>query len=760
MEFTVNKFEFERNDNFDLFNDLELNSVTDIMPNIYMSCLIPSTDQPPTKTTISRYRDIQFGNQNKLYFTIPCIYIRLTEENNIWRIGTLTASVGNDYSIVGKDYYESRYQYYNSYEVTEIHRENFSTSISSFLTPNFTDNQTGYNRANNASYLTDDLNYSYYVLPLYYNTNIPIILVDNDFDSSSNRAKAYMQHQMTLDDFIASDVHILGILNGPEEVIPPEVVYEVTCIASQYTVDEYGEKTQTSAPTLYRGFRIKSRKKVSLFRKEGIINGNLEYGILFDDATICYYSSGDPSFSTWQNVIGNPTILPFDFIWRYHEDEQGTFYCADSIKSTYVNVPIWKDEEDAEEYNDGNKGIEDAENFNEISGKYDINNPTGEQDENTIFGQNLTEQFFTRCYLCNVSNLREISNALFDYDVTTLSGLWDDIKKGLEMYGSNPMEVVQGLRFYPFDISEIFSDTSSDPYVYFGAYKLDLNNGNVLKVYHPNGYKTLGTVHLYRTFKDWRDFEPYTKLSIYLPYIGRYPLQASRYYDKDVEVRYYVDIRTGLCCACLIGDGILLDWFDGQIGTEMPITLTDYSSYAQTQINTILRNATMGAAAEGTIIGTGIKETKHAMQLAKGAEEAREQPLKSSLAAQTATVGAVGATVGGYAAAGGLVLAGMGIKTAYDLMKTGTSAFTTTKGSSSSLINSFLPQYPTFMFEIVDIDESPFLNELYGRPTNASGRIGDFSGYLEAEDIMLICPIATDTERQEIIDLVKSGIYI
>ena len=76
------------------------------------------------------------------------------------------------------------------------------------------------------------------------------------------------------------------------------------------------------------------------------------------------------------------------------------------------------------------------------------------------------------------------------------------------------------------------------------------------------------------------------------------------------------------------------------------------------------------------------------------------------------------------------------------------------------MINNFLPQYPTFMFEIMEIDESPYLNELYGRPSNASGLLGDFSGYLEAEDVMLICPIATDNERQEIIDLVRSGIYI
>ena len=76
------------------------------------------------------------------------------------------------------------------------------------------------------------------------------------------------------------------------------------------------------------------------------------------------------------------------------------------------------------------------------------------------------------------------------------------------------------------------------------------------------------------------------------------------------------------------------------------------------------------------------------------------------------------------------------------------------------MINQYLPQYAMFIFEYMEIDESDYLNELYGRPTNKSGTIGSFSGYLEADDIMLICPIATDNERQEIIDLVRAGIYI
>lgn len=506
---------------------------------------------------------------------------------------------------------------------------------------------------------------------------------------------------------------------------------------------------------------------------------SLELRIKYNDIKGSYYSS----ISRWavesadiDDYTEDVLLYSYPFYHTYTKLPDGS-YTIGSMLST--NMPLFKNESDAQDFIDGNKDITDAENWPEISGDkiYDpiIDNDTGEKEESTDFGESFVRNIFSQMYLCNTANLYEISNALFDYDVTTLSGLWEDIKKGLEMYGSNPMECVQGLRFYPLDLSTIFPNVQSQNYVYFGAYKLNLTQGNVQKVIYANGYKDLGTVKIKRSFKDWRDFEPYTKLSIYLPYVGRYQLDLKKYYEKDVTVRYYIDIRTGACIACLIADGLLLDWFDGILGVEMPITLTDYSTYAQNQLNIIMRNAGIGISAEGVVGATGVKGVQGAINGAANSAGSEFANTYASMgggsAAFTAAKGASSsamasgaAGIAGTAALGavavGAVAAGVVMKTEFDMMRTGTAAYTRTRPASSSMLNQFLPQYPTFMFEIQDIDESDYLNELYGRPANASGVIGNFSGYLEAEDVLLICPIATDNERQEIIDLVKTGIYI
>lgn len=552
------------------------------------------------------------------------------------------------------------------------------------------------------------------------------------------------------------------------EEIPREYIYISKGVKGTWNI--FGEfEIDETVPALYKGFKIKYNNsdigKLALYPvpyTEG--DTDLKYNIIMSDSPVaCYYTYDDGV--TWQQM--STPVLPFQWIWRERVDEVGTFYSDYGGHGNY-QTPVFADEQTARDYITGNGvSIKDAINYDKISGNYPLGNDTGLPEDATIFGECFTRNIFSQLYLCDVNALYDISNALFDYDVTTLSGLWADIKKGLEMYGSNPIEVVQGLRYYPFNLAEIFTSVQDQNYIYFGAYQLQLTNGSVKKIIYCNGSLDLGSMVLKRTFKDWRDFEPYTKLSIYLPYVGTFPLDAKKYYDKTTEVKYLIDLRTGACTACLVVDGVLTDWFDGIIGTDMPISLTDYSSYAQSQLNIIMRNAGLGVAGAGITGALGIKGAKAAIQNIENGNAAvaaeAKNPFSTTLAQQTSAQGMGAAAAGSLALGAGLMATvgvGMGMKTAFDVMQTGTAAHTKTKPASSAMINQYLPQYPYFRFEILEIDESEYLNELYGRPSNKSGLLGEFSGYLEAEDIMLICPIATDNERQEIIDLVRSGIYI
>ena len=503
-----------------------------------------------------------------------------------------------------------------------------------------------------------------------------------------------------------------------------EFVYET--IARNYTMDEFGNITENEAQgEIYRGFKIKSKFRTSLYKIPGINDGALKLGINFHDAIACYYSTDYGN--TWQMMQGSPTSLPFDFTYRPYEesDGAGTFWAAVGDGNNR-NLFIFDNEEDSDEYNSGASDGRKASNYGKIiSG--DFNNPTGEDNEETEFGEVYTRGFFSQQYIMSSGTLQALANDLFD---TTAGGIWEDIKKGLDMYGANPMDAVMGLSFFPLELTSVFT-TSATSHVWFGGYGWEATGGTCNRIIAPNGYKTLGSLTIQRTFRNWRDYSPYTRLYVSLPYCGVYELDLNRYYDKTVEVRYFFDTRTNGCIACLIAGGHLMDYYNGQCGVTMPITLTDFSSYANSQIQTLLGFG-------GQAASTGINAVSSAGQLAAAGTGA-------------AALGIAGAGIAGAA---------IGAKAVYGLSQNNINKFNVTKGGSSSMINEYLPQYVEFTFEIQEDCAPDNYGQLYGYPSMMSGSVGSFSGFLKCQSVKLNCANATEAERNEIKQLLMSGIYI
>lgn len=518
---------------------------------------------------------------------------------------------------------------------------------------------------------------------------------------------------------------IKNALNYYDPLEGEEVTYEFSVTARNYTMDEFGNMTENTAQgEIYRGFRIKSKFPVSLYKIPGITSGILKMGINFSDAIACYYSTDYGV--TWQMVPGAPTTLPFDFTYRQYEESDGvgTFWAATGYNND--NLLIFDDEEDSDEYNSGLSDGRKASNYGEIENG-DFNNPTGEENEETEFGEVYTRGFFSQQYIMDSGSLQALADDLFD---TTAGGIWEDIKKGLDMYGANPMDAVMGLSFWPLDMSTIYTGSSAS-HVWFGGYGWAVSGGSCTRLIAPNGYKSIGSVVIKRTFRNWRDYAPYTRLYVSLPYCGVYELDLNRYYDKTVEVRYFFDTRTGGCIAALLADGHLMDYYNGQAGVTMPITLTDFSGYANSQIQTLLGFG-------GQAASTGLNAASSAGQLA-------------AMGTGATALGIAGVGVAGAA---------IGAKAVYGLSMNNINKFNVTKGGSSSMINEYLPQYVEFTFEIQEDCAPDNYGQLYGYPSMKSGSVGSFSGFLKCQSVKLNCANATEAERNEIKQLLMSGIYI
>lgn len=578
-----------------------------------------------------------------------------------------------------------------------------------------------------------------------YSTNIPIFLYE-DIDYYNT----YVDANATESQRNEALKHAINYVDPAK--LDEETTYEFSTIARNYTMDEYGNLTENeSAGERYLGIRIKTWYKTSLYKIPGISDGILKYGInLGGIPTICYYSTDYGN--TWQNVPGQPTSLPYNYTYRPYEeaDGQGTFWAAVGDGNN-KNLFIFDDEEDSDEYNSGGSDGRKAKNYDEIiSGDFD--NPTGEDDDETEFGEVKTRGFFSQQYIMNATALQALSNDLFD----TSTSFWEEISKGLRMYGDNPIEAVMGLSFWPFDLTSVFTAGSATS-IWFGGYEWQVSAGNAYKILYPNGYKTLGSVAIRRTFRNWRDFAPYTRLYVSLPYVGVYELDLTRYYDKNVEVRYYFDTRTNGCIACLIADGHLMDYFNGQMGVTMPITLTDYAGYANSQIATLLGAGALAAGVAGGmamgVVGlggaaAGLAGTAIGTSGMAGAAAAAGAGLNAAGAA--AIIGA-GAPVAGAA---------LGAKTTYGLSQNNINKHNVTKGGSSSMINEYLPQYVEFIFEIQEDCAPDNYGSQYGYPSMKSGSVGSFQGFLKCQSVKLDCGVATENEKNQIKTMLLNGIYI
>lgn len=545
-------------------------------------------------------------------------------------------------------------------------------------------------------------------------TNIPIFL-----NADIAYYNIYVDHNKTEEERNEALKHAFNYIGS---FVPEGTNFEID---NMWTHGIWLNDTQPQVTAVYyRNFRAKMTDgSFALYPIPYTDNGKLMYGIV--NNAVFYDMQYSNDGLTWTNT----ETFPYEYFLRPRERELGEFDYALTFSNNYI--PIFSDEETAQGYIDGDIDITDAINWNDISNGYPILNGTGEDDEESDFGEVKTRGFFSQQYIMDETCLQALANDLFD---TSIGGIWEAIKKGLDMYGDNPIEAVMGLSFWPVNLNEVFTGVSA-PYVWFGGYGWEPSAGSATRLVYPNGYKSIGSVFIKRTFNSWRDMEPYSKLYVMLPYCGTYQLDLARYYGKNVEVRYYFDTRTNGCIACLIADGFLVDYFNGQMGVTMPITLTDYSAYMNAQITTLLGGGGQAAQQFGNAAGT---------------------------VGGLAPMGAVATAAGGAAvgAVTGVAGAAIGAKTVYGLTQNNINNFNKTKGGSSSMINEYLPQSVCFIFEIQEDCAPENYGEMFGYPSMKAGKIFNFSGFLKCQSVKLSCGIATENERERLKQMLLSGIYI
>lgn len=286
-------------------------------------------------------------------------------------------------------------------------------------------------------------------------------------------------------------------------------------------------------------------------------------------------------------------------------------------------------------------------------------------------------------------SLSEI-RALADY---MWNGLFDI--NNLRKLFADPMDVILGLSIVP---GPVPSGTQE-------AVSIGNISTGVMMTKAADQFFTVdcGTLKPTEFWGAYLDYSPYTKVDIYLPFIGMRSLSIDDVMEKNVNVVYHVDILSGACVAFIKSGDQVLYTHIGQCASSIPINGNDWT-------NTINGILSMATAIAGTVATGGAAAPMLAQQAASVTNI-----LKPSVARS-----------GGMGGMGGM----LGIQKPYLIL---TRPRQCVPGNQN-----IYKGYPAFM-------------------TRA---LGDLSGMTSVEDIHLAVAGATQEELEEIERLLKEGVLL
>ena len=245
-----------------------------------------------------------------------------------------------------------------------------------------------------------------------------------------------------------------------------------------------------------------------------------------------------------------------------------------------------------------------------------------------------------------------------------------------------------------------------------------------------------------RASNSYLDYEPYTAISLHLPFIGDVPIPANLVMGGKLQVMYAYDRLQGNCTATVkywdrFGNEDVIGSFSGNCAYQSVISGSDNGFPAiRGAVNNVI-----GAVGHGL---TGVYLNPEPFDLS----DTYNRDLASH---DTSVIRAVGA---------GLTA------TAQGLWSTGTAPRTTkvagSMGSNAAALgNTELYVTITYPLDISTMDEyGNQMLDLVGVHSNTGGIVADYSGHLVAGVVHANIETATEREKEEIEILVAKGVYV
>lgn len=302
--------------------------------------------------------------------------------------------------------------------------------------------------------------------------------------------------------------------------------------------------------------------------------------------------------------------------------------------------------------------------------------------------------------------------------------------------GVNPAEYITSITYLPF--YPIPSGT--DELINIGPLSTAVSGRKI--AYEYGVTVDLGSYTLDRYFDDFRDFKPYTAISLYIPFCGTVELDAANYYNRTINVKLMIDMSTGSCTGLVFANDLLIDTISGQCGVKIPLAAFNMGDYQDAIINAQYQLKQAERQRDNAMIGAGIAIVGGAITAGTG-------------------IGAVAGAAAAIYAVNKMYDARDRIENIeYNIEHMQPKQ---TNISTGSPTNSLGMEYDARLIitrpTTLDTDINIY-GHTVGYMTNKQGVLSDFSGFTQCSNADLSGIPMTSSELASIHEALKSGVYL
>lgn len=307
---------------------------------------------------------------------------------------------------------------------------------------------------------------------------------------------------------------------------------------------------------------------------------------------------------------------------------------------------------------------------------------------------NLTFSGFMSAYAPNLQQVQDLA-----------SYVWSDWDAGnyLNKLFANVADAIISLHMLPFSPSA--STTPAD--VMVGKYDSGVDMYPLNAQFND---VNCGTLQIPLYWDNYLDFNPYTKLTLFLPYVGEVTLNPDEVMGQTIGIKYRIDALTGaFVCFITRSDHKIVGQYQGNCALSVPLSSANYEQLHAAMLT--IATAAVGAAAT------------------------------------------TGGLVGGFAAGGEA-----GMEAALGVMDTKVKHNVSgALGSAAGFLGS---QKPYLIIERARQCLPQDLGTFVGYPSQITETLGALSGFTQVAEIILDGIPLTDQEKEQLRGILEGGIII